>query len=77
MGSQMPRKSTSACPHCEGELVLIGTANPAKIGRVYCDACACTFLYGDLVTRGASCRFSPTEAAAPPSAASANTDVEQ
>lgn len=72
----MPRVTpTNACGHCKGELVLNSGANPAKVGRVGCVECGCSFLYGEQVTRGPGCTFSPTEAAAsPPVAASGSTD---
>lgn len=72
----MPRVTpTNACGHCKGELVLNSGANPAKVGRVECVECGCSFLFGEQMSRGVGCTFSPTEAAAsPPVAASESTD---
>lgn len=58
----------AGCPHDGSELVLSG--NPAKPGRVYCVQCACSFLFGDQVTQGAGCSYSPSEATATPTVAS-------
>lgn len=43
----------AGCPHDGSDVVLSG--NPAKPGRVYCVECNCSYLYGELMTRGAGC----------------------
>ena len=50
----MPRKS-DACVHCNGPLSLYEGLNEAKRGRVECATCGCSFLFGDLATRGRDC----------------------
>jgi hypothetical protein len=61
----------NTCAHCAGALVL---SRVGLVGRVHCVECGCAYRYGERLTL---CEFSPTEAVATPSAASANTDVEQ
>lgn len=41
-----PTSRTRLCPHCKGELIPHGDANPHKAGCYHCNACGCCFQPG-------------------------------
>jgi hypothetical protein len=45
-GDLKTKSSTRLCPHCKGELLRHGEANPYKAGAWHCNGCGCCFLPG-------------------------------